>query len=191
MIGQLTGTVSFSGEDEVIFSVNGVGYRVHTTSETSRILGQETGTRTIWTHHHVREDSQELYGFLDKTELKFFERLIKISGIGPRSALSILGVAPIASLRVAIGSGDTSYLTKISGIGKKTAEKIVLELRDVFSNEAHTLESKDDLDALDALHALGYSEREAREALRALPENISGARERIREALKYLSRESH
>ena len=113
----------------------------------------------------MREDVLDLYGFLDHRELEFFEMLISVSGIGPKGALSILGITSIETLRKAISTGDTSYLTKVSGIGKKTAEKIIIELRDKIGEEKGGSSLQGELDALEALKSLGYSQNEAREAL--------------------------
>src|SRR3989344_150561 len=132
MIGKVDGTISLVGDRFAIVDTNGIGYKVFMTENTIRSV--EVGQKVaLWTHLAVREDALDLYGFRDMGELSFFQMLIDISGIGPRSALSILGLAPIETLSRAIASGDISYLVKVSGIGKKTAEKIVLELRDKLS----------------------------------------------------------
>jgi Holliday junction DNA helicase RuvA len=133
----------------------------------------------------VREDALDLYGFLNREELEFFEMLINVSGIGPRSALAILGIASIETLRKAIGTGDTSYLTKISGIGRKTAEKIVIELRDKMGKELGGGSLQVELDALEALKSLGYSQNEARETLKKVSPNTN-TNTKIKEALKIL-----
>ena len=141
----------------------------------------------LWTHLHVKEDAMELYGFLHRSELEFFESLISISGIGPKSALGVLALAPVDNLKKAISSGDTSYLTKVSGIGRKTAEKIVLELKDKMGAGAGAFvagELQEDSDILEALVSLGYSQREAREMIQKIPANIKGRDQRIKEALK-------
>ena len=137
----------------------------------------------------MREDILDLYGFLERQELEFFEMLINVSGIGPKGALSILGIASIDTLKRAIGTGDTSYLTKISGIGKKTAEKIVIELRDKIAykmkDEKGGVSLQGELDALEALKSLGYSQNQAREALKKVPTELD-TNKKIREALKIL-----
>ena len=141
----------------------------------------------IWTHLYQREDALELYGFLFQPELELFETLIGVSGVGPRTALGILNVAPIDTLKRAIASGELSYLTKVSGIGRKTAEKIMVELREKFGKAmAAGPELKEEQDALEALESLGYSIREAREALHQVPETIQGTSQRVKEALKLL-----
>ena len=154
-------------------------------SKTSKI-GDEI---FLFIHTHVREDALDLYGFLNLRELEFFEMLINVSGIGPKGALTILGIASIETLERAIGTGDTSYLTKISGIGKKTAEKIVIELRDKISekikDEKGGASMQGELDVLEALKSLGYSQNEAREALKKCSPD-SNTNTKIREALKIL-----
>ncbi|MCR4330264.1 MAG: Holliday junction branch migration protein RuvA, partial [Patescibacteria group bacterium] len=145
-------------------------------------------TVSLWTHLAVRETSLDLYGFLEQPELEFFEMLITISGIGPKSALGILSVAPIDTIKHAIASGDTSYLTKVSGIGKKNAEKIVVELRDKLGG-AHALDGtmlKEDADVVAVLQSIGYSVKEARDALKGISKDTVGTSEKIKEALKQL-----
>lgn len=187
MIGQLTGKISHVEERSFIFDVGGVGYKIFTSIETREKLKKNPGVTTIFTHLVVREDALDLYGFLEKTEQDFFELLIGISGVGPKSALSILSLAPPETLRKAISSNNTGYLTQVSGIGRKIAEKIVLELRDkigVLDNEDTSLDQEGE--AIMAMEALGYSNREAREALRHIPAEITETSAKIKEALKNL-----
>ena len=186
MIGYLEGTVGYKGEKYTIVEVAGVGYRVFVTAETGRKLIFGSPAK-VWTHLHQREDAIELYGFLDQSELDLFETLIGVSGVGPRTALSILNMAPVDTLKRAISSGELSYLTKVSGIGRKTAEKIMVELREKFgkvSTEGPQL--KEEQDVLEALESLGYTARDAREALRRVPDEIKGTSGRVKEALKIL-----
>lgn len=189
MIGYLSGTVLHTTVNYVLVDVRGVGYKVFPTSETLRVLklGSEVA---LWTHLAVREQSQELFGFPTEEELIFFEMLLDVSGIGPRSALGIIGIASVESLRQAIGSGDISYLTKVSGIGKKTAEKIVVELRDKLAEYKTTDDDQTrahSADVLEALCALGYRESDARRALQQLDAETVGTQARITEALKILN----
>ncbi len=194
MISRLKGKIVGNSDKYLILDVAGVGYKIfasgNTLAEALKPNNSDTlGETTLFTHMAVRENSIELFGFTDIEELHFFEMLIDISGIGPRSALSIIAIAPIETLKRAIGSGDISYLTKISGIGKKTAEKIVIELRDKLSALGHKNENgehKGELDALEALKSLGYSQNEARDALKEIPSTIIGTSSRIKEALKIL-----
>ena len=189
MIGYLEGTVTFRAERYIIMDVGGVGYRVFVNAETLRkTMGVEEKVK-IWTHLHQREEAPELYGFWREEELELFETLISVSGVGPRTALGILNVAPLDMLRRAIGAGDVSYLTKVSGIGRKTAERILVELREKFGKaEVAGEELSEEKDAIEALEALGYNPREAREALQKIPAETEGASKRIKEALKLLGK---
>ena len=168
--------------------VAGIGYKVFVTTDTA--LDRNNGDSVfLWTHLAVRETTLDLFGFSEREELETFELLITISGIGPKTALGILNVASPSMLRQAVASEDTSYLTKVSGIGKKNAEKIVLELRDklAVSKDDKRTDLRSEGDALEALVSLGYSEREARNALKQVPKEIEGAAERVKQALKQLS----
>ncbi len=174
-----------------MIDVGGIGYRVFASPDVLRKAKKEE-TIKLWTHLHVREDGMELYGFSQYAELDFFETLIQISGIGPKSALGVLSVAPLDILKRAIASGETSYLTQVSGIGKKIAEKIILELRDKLGKVGFGAEEggfmKEEEDVLRALRVLGYSYQEAREAIKQLPPDIVGTQGRVKEALKILSK---
>lgn len=189
MIGQLIGKVSVVDSRFVILDVNGVGYKVFCSLDTLNKLKSSKEPVTIWTHLVVREDVLDLYGFLDKAELEFFELLIGISGVGPKSALSILSLAPPETLKRAISANNTGYLTQVSGIGRKIAEKIVLELRDkigALESEGGNLDQE--AETILALEALGYSNREAREALHKIPNHITDTGEQIKEVLKQLGK---
>jgi len=185
MIGSIKGTIILKTDKFIIVEAGGVGYKVAVSPETlskPKKMGEEI---LLWIHAHVREDSFDLYGFLDYSELEFFQMLISVSGIGPRSGLAILGIASIETLRKAIGTGDTSYLTKISGIGKKTAERIVIDLRDKMGAHDSDTSLQGELDALEALKSLGYSQNDAREALKKVTPS-GDTNTKIREALKIL-----
>ena len=191
MISYLEGKVILKGERFVIIETGGVGYRIFVGPSVFVKIGKNNDRIKLWTHLHLREDSVELYGFLEYAELEFFETLIQISGVGPKSALGVLNVAPLDTLKHAIASGEISYLTKVSGIGKKIAEKIILELRDKLGKIGYTGEKaflKEEEDALRALRSLGYSYSEAREALKQVPSKISGTQERVKESLKILGK---
>lgn len=194
MIGQLTGTIAKRGEKHVILDVNGVGYRVNLSLEALKRLKSENGNEIVkfWTHLIVRENALDLYGFLEQRELDFFELLIGVSGIGPKSAITILSLAPPEVLEKAITASDAGYLTKVSGIGRKSAEKIVLELKDKLGSialaDTKSTERQSEAEAIEALQALGYSLREAREALQRVPESVTETSEKIKFALKQLSK---
>lgn len=191
MISKITGKITHSDINFVVIDVGGVGYKVFVCEETLdqiRKIGNETEKDiNLWTHLAVRENSMDLYGFETKENLELFEMLISVSGIGPKSGLNILNIASPDSLRSAVISGDTQYLTKVSGIGKKNAQKIILELKDKLG-EAETggfEKIKEETEAVEALKSLGYSSRESREALRQVQE-AGTTQEKIREALKIL-----
>lgn len=191
MISAIRGTIELKGERFIILAAaSGVSYRVYTSAETLRKIPENGQEIKFWTHLYQREDTQELYGFPTYAELEFFETLIQISGIGPKSGLGIMAVAALDTLKRAIAAGDTSYLTKVSGIGRKTAEKIILELREKMAGRGvsalHAPELRENVDALDALLTLGYTQNEAREALVAVPADVRGASARVKAALKQL-----
>lgn len=191
MISHLTGKVIHTDERFLILETAGVGYKVFTSTETLSVVGKNSENISLWTYLAVRENALDLYGFIEKTELDFFELLITISGIGPKTAIGILSVTTVKNLRQAVGTGETAHLTKISGIGKKIAEKIVLELRDkidFLDSEKDSGEMRDESDAIEGLKALGYQEREAREALKKLPKEITKPSEKIKHALKLLGK---
>jgi holliday junction DNA helicase RuvA len=183
MIGHLAGTIKTTRDTHLILDVNGVGYKVFTLKETIARASMKEGTWSFWTHVAVREDALDVFGFVREEELRFFELLLTVPGIGPKSALA-------ETLRSAIASGNAGYLTNVSGIGKKTAEKIVLELKDkVRGGEfAATGALKGDEEALEAMRSLGYSAAEARDVLRKVPPEIESGSARLREALKLLGR---
>ena len=186
MIGSIKGKIILKKEKFVIVETSGVGYKINITPTDSVFNKKLNDEVSFWIHTHIREDAMDLFGFSNYEELEFFQMLLNVSGIGPRSALTILGIASIETLKQAIGTGDISYLTKISGIGKKTAEKIVIELRDKMKEEKSGGILQHELDALEALKSLGYSQTQAREALKKVSPD-KNTNEKIREALKILS----
>ena len=189
MIACLSGTVRRKDLNAIIVDVSGVGYKVLVTTETA-LEAAPSSPIFLWTHLVVRETSLELFGFLDKETLDIFELLITISGIGPKTALSILNVATPSMLRQAVASEDITYLTRVSGIGKKNAEKIVLELKDKLktTDADKSVNIRAEGDVLEALISLGYSERDTRDALKKVPKEVEGTSERVKAALKLLSK---
>jgi Holliday junction DNA helicase RuvA len=187
MIGHLEGVVTALRPGHAIISAGGVGYKVFATKETLAAL-PPGGSAALWTHLAVRENALDLYGFRDESEQHFFELLLTVSGIGPKSALAILDIADVAALRNAIARGNAGYLTNVSGIGKKTAEKIIVELKDKvgLAAEGSGDTMKGDEEALEAMRSLGYSPQEARDALRKVSANLTASNDRLREALKIL-----
>lgn len=191
MISYLRGTIIDTGDRHVVIDVSGVGYKVYVTEDALHSLKMDSET-SLLIHTVVREDAFDLYGFPSKKERGVFELLISISGIGPKSALNILSIVSSETLASAIQTGSTSHLVKVSGIGKKTAEKIVLELRDKLGGYIgdDSAEFKagmsSDADAIEALKALGYDADEAREALKKVDKNLTDTGAKVKAALKNL-----
>ncbi|MBI2098010.1 MAG: Holliday junction branch migration protein RuvA [Candidatus Vogelbacteria bacterium] len=188
MIAQLKGQVVGKNERAITVDVGGVGYRVYSTAEilTKIKLGQAL---TLHTHLAVREDALELFGFTTKLELDYFHLLLTVPGIGPKSALAVLSLAAPEILQKAIRAQDTDYLTRVSGLGRKSAEKIVLTLKDKLApgdgENKDSIGLRAEAEALEALEALGYSAVEARAALKQTGESETGAK--IKAALKTLA----
>lgn len=191
MIGSIRGKIILKRDKWLIVESAGVGYKVNVAPDVLLRTKIDNNDAFFFIHTHVREDALDLYGFSELSELEFFEMLISVSGIGPKGALGILGITTIETLRKAISTGDVSYLTKVSGIGKKTAEKIVIELRDkikdIDKDEKNSTSLQGELDALEALKSLGYSQSEARDAIKKAPADLSTSA-KIREALKILGK---
>ena len=186
MIAYIKGTVMSLEEKYLIILVSGIGYKVSAPFE---VIGKAKLNSEIelWIHHHLRDDSSDLYGFEKRDEKEFFEALLGVSGIGPKSAINILNVATVSDLKKAASTADTSHLIKVSGIGKKMAEKIVLELKGKFSDD-ETVSLKSEVEAIEALKALGYSQKESRDALKAIPNTLHTPEDRIKAALKLLGK---
>lgn len=190
MIGYLSGIVKAVIRDTIIVSVDSaqgaIGYRVHV--PTVILAGASEGDAVaLWTHMAVRENAHDLYGFETREELSWFELLLTVSSIGPRSALSIMNSADIKTLSSAITGNDASVLARAFGIGRKTAEKIVLELKDKVESDPADVPVGSDGEVVEALMALGYAAKEARDAARAIPKDIEGTEDRVREALRIVS----
>jgi len=185
-----------TGDRYAVLGVGGVGYKVFVTDDTLHLLERQkgkagAGEMVMWTHLAVRENALDLYGFLDRKEKDFFELLITVSGIGPKSALNILSLVSGDTLINSVRTGSVAHLVKVSGIGKKTAEKIVLELKDKlndFEGSGSTAGMSSDSDVIEALKALGYDADVARDALKKLDKDISDTGAKVRAALKVLGK---
>ena len=189
MIAKLTGKVAHLDLKYLIIDIHGVGYKVFATTETLEKAGEVGEEIALWIHHVVREDASDLFGFPTRESIGLFELLIGISGVGPKTALGILNVTTLDTIREAVETGDISYLTKISGIGKKMAEKMIIELRDKLGTSDETYISgslKDGALAIEALKSLGYSERESRDAVKKLGKEITSTQDIVKAALKVL-----
>lgn len=191
MIGRLTGVIAEKAPPQVLIDVGGVGYEVDVPMSTFYNLPHLGERTTLLTHFVVREDAQALYGFGTAAERQAFRQLIKVSGVGPRMALSLLSGLSVAELAQAISVQEAGRLTRIPGIGKKTAERLLLELKGKLGAELGaapvSVKSEAQADVLQALVALGYSDKEAAAALKALPEDV-GVSEGIKLALKSLAK---
>lgn len=185
MIRHIRGTILATTLGTVLVDVGGIGYeiRVALNAAITEVVGDEISFHTYFV---VRETSQELYGFKTLPERDMFELLIELPGIGPKSALNIMSQADVRLLEESAERNDAAYLSKLSGIGKKSAEKIVLGLKDKIAPRGDLHVQSDDNDVIDALMALGYTSDEARRALRDMPASATNTKERLTEALKLL-----
>jgi len=192
MIASLTGLILATGKESLVIQVGGVGFRVAVPQTLLDGLSEHAGELTLFTHLHVRENELSLYGFGSEDELVFFRLLLTVSGIGPKVAMTILSSLPPDRLRAAIVQEDVAVLTRVPGIGPKTARKLAFELKDKLVGELAAGEvlatiTEADADLIAALTGLGYSVAEAREAIRALPRGPLPFEERVRLALSYFA----
>jgi Holliday junction DNA helicase RuvA len=190
MIGRITGTLAEKSPPHLLIDVGGVGYEIDVPMSSFYNLPGLGERVTLLTHFVVREDAQVLFGFLTHDERSTFRLLVKISGVGPRTALSILSGLSVNELAQAVSLQESARLVKVPGIGKKTAERLLLELKgklgDALAAPA-SVASGAQSDILQALLALGYSDREAAAALKALPADV-GVSDGIKLALRALAK---
>jgi holliday junction DNA helicase RuvA len=188
MIGSIKGTIQQKSTNYIILETQGVGYKVFIPQ--SLMMGLKIGQPlSLVTHTYVREDQLTLYGFETLAELEFFELLLTVSGVGPKSGLGIMSLASLNMIKSAIVSEDPSVFTKVSGIGRKTAERVIIELKDKLKGSVDSSPvAKEHTDAMDALIALGYSQQEARDALKAVPIDITNLQEKVKIALRALTK---
>lgn len=187
MIGYLKGKVIDRGSDRVIIDVNGVGYDVSLPLN----LNVSSDEVALFIHTHVREDILALYGFENREQLNFFRHLLSVSGIGPKVALAIIGSAPIKQLRDSISKGDPSLLSAVSGVGKKTAEKAVVELKGKmgFVGSGSEIFGGDGADeVVEALTGLGFRREEVMVGFKKLPPDLGENDEKIKWLIKNLGR---
>ena len=193
MIGRLAGTLIAKHPPQIVVDVRGVGYELDVPMSTLYQLPATGADVTLLTHLIVREDAHQLYGFATESERSLFRKLLKISGVGARIALAVLSGMSVADLRDAVSRQETGRLTRIPGIGKKTAERLLLELKDKLDIAVIEVRAESDgagSDIVDALLSLGYSDKEARFAVTKLESGLS-VTEGIRQALKALSNRPH
>jgi Holliday junction DNA helicase RuvA len=188
MIYFISGQVLLKSKDFLIIKTNGIGFKIFTLEKILKNIKIDEKIN-FYIYFHMRESGIELYGFLNKDELNFFELLNSVSGVGPKSALSILEKNDIKTLSLAIKNNKIEFLTRASGIGKKTAERIILELKnkiELQNKEGVDLDSN--LDVLEALMSLGYSKSEARQAIENLNDSLKSFEEKFKSALKFLTK---
>jgi Holliday junction DNA helicase RuvA len=191
MISYIKGKINYVGANFIEVLVSDLGYKIFVTDNflDKAKVGKEI---EIFTHQHVREDALDLFGFDNREQLELFEKLIGVSGIGPKTALNVLSVATIEEIETAVIHDDVSVLTKVSGIGSKTAERIVLELKNKYKGKAVAStkgsSGSEDADVIDALIGLGYGADDARTALRQIDKGLKGADEKIKACLKMLGK---
>ncbi len=189
MIYGLRGKVKRKEGRSVVLGVGGIDFQVAVSLMTGEQLPAAGQEMELFTYLHLKEGGVELYGFLTERELQFFQALISVTGVGPKSALSILGVAPAQQLMATIGKREVDLLQKSSGVGRKTAERIVLELKDKLGGEVseggvELMEA--DRDILEALTGLGYRRDRAKEAVKQIDPALNTPSERLRDALKKI-----
>ena len=204
MIAMVKGVLVEKGEGEaVVMTAAGLGMRLMCSMNTLSALPMAGGECTLFAHMSVREDAMELFGFLNRDERDMFRRLISVSGVGPRTALDVLGSMPLSDLRLAILTGDAAALSRAKGVGKKTAQRLSLELKDKLAQDALTgtagledvvITTTADTPAQDAvseamlaLKSLGYTPQEAANALKGVKGQASTADELIRLALRHMA----
>lgn len=189
MIAHLRGKIEYLKDNYAVINVNNVGYKVFLSVYTfGKVAGKTEAA--FYIHTYVREDTLALYGFLTLEELEMFELLLSISGIGPKAGMGILSIATPKTIKTAILNEDPSILTKVSGIGKKTADRVILELKNKVSDisTGDKEEATIDVDAIEALMTMGYTNSEARDALKSVPADVKDVGARVKQALKNLGK---
>lgn len=199
MYAYIKGVLEFKGNDFVIIDVNGVGYKIFTPLTTIEKLGEMKSNVTVYTHLHVREDEMSLYGFYSQEELRMFELLISVSGIGAKSANTILANITPSKFALAVITDDIKSLTKLPGIGTKSAQRMILELKDKLKSEEALANDDSEIksvvssdnnlqEAISALQVLGYPVKEASKAVASVSSEGMNVEEIIKKALIYFTR---
>lgn len=197
MFAYIKGSLEVKSINYVVVENNGIGYKIYMSSKSIGTIGNIGEQVKVHIHYHVREDDISLYGFNSEEELRMFEILINVSGVGVKSALTMLSDITPSSFALAVINDDVTRLTKVPGVGKKTAQRLILELKDklksedITSEEIEVEEKKNNNinnDAVVALQVLGYSKKEAETVLEKIDTNGLSIEETIKQALKYLGR---
>lgn len=189
MVYSVEGKLAAKSDNFAVIDVGGLGLKIFANERTLQALPAAGESVKLFSHLHVREDALDLYGFLTAEELEFFELLISVSGVGPKSAMSILNIAELKQLAAAIKENRPDLLTRASGIGRKTAERIVLELKTRVESEhaGSAVRKMDaDVDLVETLAGLGYKRDQAKSALSRVDEKVMNIEERLKAALKIL-----
>jgi len=184
MISSLKGIITYKGNGFTIIEVGGIGYQVFFPDHVLSELTSDTEL-TVYCHDHIREDTRDLFGFLSIEGLDFFKKLLSVQGVGPKVAQKICASDSVEELRKKVMAGQIDFLTTVPGVGKKTAQKIVLELKGVLTLDEEQVNL--DTEVVDALKGLGYTTAQAHDAAKAVPAEVESTEDRIRAALKYLS----
>ena len=190
MLYSISGKLAGKSDHFAVLEAAGLGLKISVSARTLERLPKTGEAVKLFSHLHVREDALELYGFLSEEELRFFELLISVSGVGPKSAIAILNIADIKELAAAIKENRPDLLTRASGIGRKTGERIVLELKSRVESPRAGLtvpKMESDVDIVETLAGLGYKRQEAKDALAKVDEKIVDLEERLKAALKNLT----
>jgi len=197
MFAYIKGTLEVKGINYIIVENAGIGYKIYMSLKSIGTIGNVGDKVKVHTHYHVREDDISLYGFTSEEELRMFEILINVSGVGVKSALTMLSDITPASFAMAVIQDDVTRLIKVPGVGKKTAQRLILELKDKLKSEdisgdgaieENIRETKVDSDAITALQVLGYSKKEIEQTLEKIDTKNLNTEETIKMALKYLGK---
>jgi Holliday junction DNA helicase RuvA len=193
MIASLQGVIDAVSKDSLIVNVNGIGFKVSVTTSVLSEMGAVGREVKLYTHFHIREDDMSLFGFSSLDEMRLFETLISVSGLGPKTAMGMLSAMSADQLAMAIASGSVEMLTTIPGIGKKTADRLILELKDkvggVMISTPAGRAAQENADVVAALVSLGYSVQETTRAVNALPTGKKlSLEEKVKLALQYLGK---
>ncbi|MFA6467085.1 MAG: Holliday junction branch migration protein RuvA [Patescibacteria group bacterium] len=189
MIAYLKGKIAQKLTKSAVVLVNNIGYEVFLSLKNLETIKLEE-EKEFFIHSYIKEDAFDLYGFSSLEELDFFKKLITVSGVGPKSALNVLALAEVENLKRAITSGDSTMLQQVSGIGKKTAERLVVELKEKFIVDLsnNTNYSNDGQQVIEALVSLGYKQLEAQEIIKHLPKEESDLATKIKQALQLINK---
>jgi holliday junction DNA helicase RuvA len=193
MIAYLRGTLLIRDDPYIVIEAHGVGYKVFLPSSVLSKLPEISNEFQLFTYTHVREDILELYGFEKYKDLKLFEMLISVSGVGPKTAIGVFSIGSSADIKNAIVNGDVAFFTSVPRLGKKNAQKLIIELKNKFGAGSadlvlDDLAGEDSIELIAALKVFGYSSQEAHRALQEVDSQGGSLEEKVKRALKYLGR---